>query len=131
MRINRSLATSGVLVAILTTFAAGPASAHPVGCAMYTPAISASASGYMTGAVSATCNNAETRTVYAEIKWNKSAAPDPLVAKNSVRKSDTSYKPKVSTCDNGNRRSYYSRGYFGTTASDHRDSATRTITTCG
>ena len=131
MRIRRMAATAGTLAVLLSGLVAGPASADPVGCSSSTPALTVSGSGYMTAYGSATCSVSETRTMYIEIKWDKTAAPDPLVAKNSQRKMATYYNPSVSSCDSGNTRGYYARSYFGSTASSHHDSSPRTITTCG
>ena len=131
MRIRKMTATAGTLAVLLAGLVAGPASADPVGCSSVTPSLTYSGSGYMTAYGSATCSVSETRTMYIEIKWDKTAAPDPLVAKNSKRDTAKYYNASVSSCDSGNTRGYYARSYFSSTASSQHDSSPKKITTCG
>lgn len=85
--------------------------------------------GLLTGHTSASCSGSATRTLVAEIKWDKRFLPDPLVASNSDHGDKSSYSSTVTTCDNGNQRGYYARGFFSQDGT-HYDTAPQVVSAC-
>ena len=110
-------------------FAAGAAHAQPTGCSANAISLTQATNRSMTSSTSSTCQTELSRTIVAEIKWDKNAAPDPLVAKNSSTWTGKSRSVQVTSCDNGNTRSYYGRGYF-TTSTTYYDTTPRHLTAC-
>lgn len=109
--------------------AAEMAVAQPPGCSGNSTSFSASSTGLLKSSTSSTCSGSATRTIVAEIKWDKAFSPDPLVAKNSLMKTGTSYAVSTSSCDGGNTRGYYARGYF-TTYTTYYDSGAHSVRSC-
>lgn len=75
------------------------------------------------------CAARATRSVVAELRWDKNLATDPLVAKNTVRSTAYSHVINVSSCDGGNQRGYYARAYF-TTNTQHHDTPPKVVRAC-
>jgi hypothetical protein len=128
----RQFARHSIVVAVVCTgaiLAATEAQAQPAGCTRNTISLTASAAGALTASTSAICNTTANRTIVAEVKWDKAWAPDPLTAKNSRNLTGTNYSVSVTTCDGGNTRGYYGRGYF-TSNTTYYDTSPRDITTC-
>jgi len=127
---GRIIASIGA-ASVLAVGGLGVAAAHadPSGCSAAST-LKVSAIGKLKAKATATCSGSATRTLVAEIKWDKNILPDPLVAKDSTTASATTYKVKAKSCDHGATRSYYSRGYFTSTSSDQHDSSHIHVTTC-
>ena len=126
----------GSTLLIVGTISAGAisladrASAQPSGCTDNAISLTVNAqTKSMTSSTSSTCATNGNRTIVAEIKWDKAFAPDPLVAKNSSTSNILNRSVSVSTCDGGNTRGYYGRGYF-TANTTFWDTSPRVITTC-
>ena len=129
MRLRTARNTAIIVAGALAASGIGITAAYadPPGC---TVSIAFShPSGLLTSHASASCGSSETRTLVAEIKWNKSLAPDPLVASNSQRKTAKTFSVTTSACDNGNTRGYYARGYFTVNTTFH-DTSPVSVTSC-
>ncbi|MEF9906186.1 hypothetical protein [Streptomyces sp. P9-A2] len=131
--ISKKVASWGAALAIATgagvAAAAAPAWAVPDGCEAPKPSLT-STNGLLKGKATSTCTTSKTRALVVEIKWNKAVLPDPLTAKNTDSGTKKSYNATVSTCDNGNKRGYYARGYF-TQNDSHHDTSPKDIKSCG
>lgn len=117
-----TLATAGAAVAI----SALPADA--VTCPTPSVTLTQDSGQRLIGTSSATCTGNINRTLYAEVKWDKSGAPDPLVAKNSDSGTKKSFKAVAASCDGGNTRGYYARGYWS--GGSYVDDGPRVVRAC-
>jgi hypothetical protein len=123
-----------MLVASMLAFAASfvivnTAQATPANCNGPKVKFTHTTSKVLKTTSTSTCQKSATRTIVAEIKWDKNAAPDPLTAKNSKLSTATEYSVSVSSCDKGNTRGYYGRGYF-TGDSDYHDTPVQKVKAC-
>ncbi|MFJ6611657.1 hypothetical protein ACIQPT_15445 [Streptomyces sp. NPDC091289] len=109
--------------------AAAPAWAAPNGCEAAKVSLT-STNGLLKGKATSTCTKSATRALVVEIKWDKNVLPDPLTAKNTDSGTKKSYSASVSSCDKGNKRGYYARGYF-TQNDSHHDTKPKDIKSCG
>lgn len=128
MEICRLGASAAVLGLIVSGGVVAVASAAPPGCSQQTT-FTISSTGVLKNVATGSCGGSATRTLVSEIKWDKTASPDPLVAKNSQIKTGTSYSVTVTSCDGGNTRAHYGRSYFAG-YTDYTDSSTNTKTSC-
>ncbi|MFE7130291.1 hypothetical protein ACFVIM_05490 [Streptomyces sp. NPDC057638] len=130
-RLNKKtgIAVASVSAALLGGLvAAAPAWAAPSGCPEPSVSLTNASNGYMTGKATAACSRSASGTLIVEIKWDKNLLPDPLTAKNSQAGPRQNWSATVGTCDQGNRRSYYARGYWN--GGGHHDTTPRHITAC-
>jgi hypothetical protein len=104
------------------------AHANPEGC-LVTSSMSVANNGQLTAYAEGNCVTSETRTVAAEVKWDKALSTDPLVARSSRQSTGKRHWASVTTCDYGRRRGYYARGYF-TTNTSYKDTSPRDATAC-
>jgi hypothetical protein len=123
------------LALVLSTLAAGGTAvvvsalpAEAVTCPTPSVTLTQDSAKRLISTSAATCTGNITRTLYAEVKWDKSEAPDPLVAKNSDTGTKTSLKAVAASCDNGNTRGYYARGYWS--GGSYVDDGPRVVKAC-
>lgn len=103
--------------------------ANPAGC-NNTITGSTSSTGLLKATAGGTCSGVATRTMRAEIKQDIPARQDPLLAANEQNATTKNYSVTVTSCDNGNRATYYGRGFF-TVSQTQRDTPHTVQTTCG
>jgi hypothetical protein len=101
------------------------AHADPTGCTVDRPIVGLATDGRLMGTVTAYCDASAKRYLRGEIKWDKHFATDPLVASHTDEATRL-YDASFATCDRGNARKYYARGFF-TPGSDYHDSRRRTL----
>jgi hypothetical protein len=105
-----------------------PAMAAPSGCAEPSVKFSLVSGSTLWGQSKASCDSAKHGTLTTEIKWDKNILPDPLVAKNGQNDTRKDWDVRVSSCDNGNKRGYYARGYWG--GGSHHDTSPSDVRAC-
>lgn len=105
-----------------------PAMAAPSGCAEPSVKFNVVTGSTLWGQSKASCNSAKSSTLTTEIKWNKNLLPDPLTAKNAMTDTRKDWTVGVSSCDNGNKRGYYARGYWK--GGTYHDTSPRDVRAC-
>jgi hypothetical protein len=116
-----------VVVALGASLIVAPvAAADPAGCTVDRPIIGLGPDGRLEAGVTASCEKSADRYLRGEIKWDKWASPDPLVASYTAYGTRL-YDASFAFCDRGHTRNYYARGFF-TPGSDYHDSVPKKIT---